>query len=73
MSLDLPEEAWIRGGKGALPWWSSSRDCAPDAVGLGVIPGQRAGSHILQLRPSAAKQINKAKYLLKEEERDSND
>ena len=31
------------------------RLCAPNAGGLGLIPGQRTRSHMLQLRPSTAK------------------
>ena len=31
------------------------RLCAPNAGGLGSIPGQGARSHMQQLRPSAAK------------------
>ena len=34
------------------------RLCPPNAVGPGLIPGQGSRSHVLQLRPSAAKEIN---------------
>ena len=45
-----------------MPQWL--RLHAPKAGGLGSIPGQGNRSHILQLRPCAAK-INKNKYFLK--------
>ena len=35
------------------------RLCAPNAGGLGTIPGQGTGSHMQQLRHSAAKEMNK--------------
>ena len=38
-----------------LPWWSSGEDSAPNAGGLGLIPGQGTRSHMLQLRLSTAK------------------
>ena len=34
----------------------------PNAGGLGSIPGQGTRSHMLQLRPSAAKKVNKYIY-----------
>ena len=37
------------------------RLCTPNAGGLGSIPDQGARSHMLQLRPSAAKLIKKYK------------
>ena len=42
-------------GSGGLPWWSRAK--APDshARGPGSVPGQGAGSHMLQLRPSTVK------------------
>ena len=35
---------------------------APNAGGLGLTPGQRAGSHMPQLRPQAAKLKRKKKF-----------
>lgn len=37
---------------------------APNAGGLGSTPGQRAGSHMPQLRPQAAKFKKKQNFLL---------
>ena len=37
----------------------------PNAGGLGLTFGQGIRSHVLQLRPGTAKQINKNKYLKK--------
>ena len=39
--------------KGKLPWWL--RFHAPNAGGLSSFPGQGTRSHMLQLRPGAAK------------------
>ena len=41
------------------------RFCAPNAGGLGLIPGQETKSCMLQRRPSTAKQINKISLLKK--------
>ena len=42
-------------GEEASPVVHWLRLCAPSSGGLGSIPGQGTGSHMLQLRPSTAK------------------
>ena len=44
----------------------SLRLCAPNAGSPGLIPGQGTGSHMLQLKPGAAKEINIKKQASKQ-------
>ena len=38
-----------------LPWWSSGKDCAPNAGVPGSIPDQKARSYTPQLTPDRVK------------------
>ena len=53
LSIILRIQETLRGETSLVVQWL--RLCAPNAGGLGLIPGQGARSHMQQLRPSAAK------------------
>ena len=63
MSLDKEDVV----GTALVAQWLRLR--ALNAGGLGLILGQGTGSHMLQLRPGAVRQINKIKGFFKKKRR----